>query len=198
MDRYSRFVAWLKILLPLMALGLLSTLFLLSRSYNPAPSVPFAESDIKERVQNQRVTALRFAGTTEGGDLVLITAATMMTGSETGNLAEDIRAQIDFASGTTVVLASETGSIDLDERLVHLEGGVVFTTSTGFEMRTEQLTANFDTLAVSSPKTITGSSPFGGVTAGSMRLTRPDSAKNAHLVFTSGVNLIYVPRPSKE
>jgi len=198
MDRYSRFVAWLKVLLPLIGLGLLSALFLLSRSFNPVVSIPFAESEIKERVQNQRVTALRFAGMTKGGDRVLITAATMLTGSETGNRAEELRAQIDLASGTRVVLASDTGSLDLNERLVRLEGSVVITTSSGFEMQTDQLTANFDTLAVASPGPVSGGSPFGRLTAGNLRLTRLDLEESAHLVFTNGVNLIYVPRRSKE
>ena len=38
---YSIFVAWMKILLPLAALVLLSTLFLLSRSGTRPPGCPF-------------------------------------------------------------------------------------------------------------------------------------------------------------
>ena len=44
MDRYSRMIAFLKVLLPLMALALLSTLFLLSQNTEPMASIPFAEA----------------------------------------------------------------------------------------------------------------------------------------------------------
>ena len=39
---YSRMIAWLKILLPLAALVLLSTLFLFARPRNPIATLPFA------------------------------------------------------------------------------------------------------------------------------------------------------------
>ena len=42
MDRYSRFVPSLKVLLPLAALAPLSTLLLFSRTTIPTPSAPFA------------------------------------------------------------------------------------------------------------------------------------------------------------
>ena len=54
MDRYSRMIVWLKVLLPLMALALLSTLFLLSRNVDPLASIPFAQAEIDERLKEKK------------------------------------------------------------------------------------------------------------------------------------------------
>ncbi len=45
-DRYSRMVALLKVSLPLIALGILSTLFLVSRAVDPPMTIPFADSEV--------------------------------------------------------------------------------------------------------------------------------------------------------
>ena len=47
MDRYSRMVAIFKVLLPLAALAILSTLFLLSRTIDPTTTIPFADQDFE-------------------------------------------------------------------------------------------------------------------------------------------------------
>ncbi|MEO0504251.1 MAG: hypothetical protein AAFZ14_13070, partial [Pseudomonadota bacterium] len=70
MDRYSRFVAWLKVLLPLAALALLSTLFLLSRNTDPIAAVPFADDELLDRVRDEQITGPFFSGTTTDGDRV--------------------------------------------------------------------------------------------------------------------------------
>ena len=41
----SRVVAWLRVLLPLAALAILSTLFLLPKSHDPDAAIPYADVD---------------------------------------------------------------------------------------------------------------------------------------------------------
>ncbi|MBL9052753.1 MAG: hypothetical protein JNN02_03385, partial [Tabrizicola sp.] len=45
-DAHTRVVTWLKVLLPLAALAILSTLFLLADQINPDDALPFAEVDV--------------------------------------------------------------------------------------------------------------------------------------------------------
>ena len=75
MDRYSRMVALLKVLLPLAALALLSTLFLISRGVNIEATIPFADHEIEERMRGQQITAPFFSGTTAQGDEITVTAS---------------------------------------------------------------------------------------------------------------------------
>ena len=85
MDRYSRTVAYLKVLLPLTALALLSTLFLISRGIDTEAVIPFAQKDIEERMRGQQLTAPFFSGTTSGGDEIMVTASTARPGGSSGS-----------------------------------------------------------------------------------------------------------------
>jgi len=186
------------VLLPLTALGLLSTLFLLSRNVEPMAAIPFAQTEIEERLRGQQITAPFFSGTTDGGDRVSISASTMMTEGSMNNAAQDISAQIDLASGTRVVLFADMGQFAVTRGASSLEGNVVITTSTGYKLTSDALETSFDTLNIESPGAITGNGPIGTLNAGTMRLRRPTEGENARLVFTNGVKLIYDPRNLQE
>ena len=54
-DRHTRIVGWLKIGLPLAALAILSTLFLLSRRIEPADDLPFAQVELEDRARRQQI-----------------------------------------------------------------------------------------------------------------------------------------------
>jgi lipopolysaccharide export system protein LptC len=198
MDRYSRMVAWLKVLLPLMALGLLSTLFLLSRNIDPMAAIPFADSEIQDRLRDQQVTGPFFSGSTIRGDQISFSAGKMGTASNDGTTAEDISAQIDLASGSRIVFFADRGVIDLAQDQSTLSGNVLITTSSGYKINSDRLIAAMSALSVESPKEVTATGPIGTLTAGAMRLNAPENAGNAQLVFTDGVKLIYDPQMIEE
>lgn len=198
MDRYSRLVAWLKVLLPLTALALLSTLFLLSRNTDPVAAVPFAEAEMEERIRDEQITAPFFSGTTDAGDRVSVAADTMRTNLGDKSEVAAMTAQIDLVSGTRIVLLSDTGRFDMSEATSILNGNVVITTSSGFRMTTDALYADFDSMQVDAPQQVNAQSPLGRLTAGQMRIKKHGPEKNTHLIFTSGVKLIYDPSNFEE
>lgn len=198
MDGYSRLVAWLKVVLPLMALMLLSTLFLLSRNVDPMATLPFADTEIDERLRGQQITSPFFSGTTDAGDQVTVSASTMATRNELNNEATDFSAQIDLASGARIILVADQGHFDLPANASRLQGNVVITTSSGFELASAELTAEFDTLVLESPGPVQGRGPLGTIDAGQMRLERKAAGQGAQLVFTNGVKLIYTPKIREE
>ena len=53
---HSRLVGVLKVLLPLLALAILSTLFLVSRKINPEDAIPYADVDIEDRLRDPKMT----------------------------------------------------------------------------------------------------------------------------------------------
>ena len=61
-NAWSRWVALLKIVLPLIALALLSSIFLLSRTIDPTATIPFTEVDVEDRVREPRLTEPKFSG----------------------------------------------------------------------------------------------------------------------------------------
>lgn len=198
MDRYSRLVAWLKVLLPLTALGLLSTLFLLSRNFDPIAAIPFAEAEIKERLRGEQITGPFFSGITDAGDQVTFSARAVRLGKGQGSRTDDLSVQIDLASGTRVTLSSDMGKFDMASAQLTLHGNVIIATSTGYELKSETLTTNFNILSVESPDAVMGNSPIGTLHAGKMLLERRRGDENAHLNFTNGVKLLYRPHIREE
>lgn len=198
MDGYSKLVAWLKVLLPLTALGLLSTLFLLSRNIDPVAAIPFAETEIQKRLQGQQITAPFFSGTSTTGDRISVSAGTMATAGDQNNAATDLAAHIDLSGGARVVLFSDRGDFDMAGGASSLEGNVVITTSTGYKLNSEELLTDFDQMSVESPGPVSGTGMSGTLEAGQMRLRKTDDGENAQLIFTNGVKLVYRPQELEE
>ena len=199
-DSYSRMVAWLKILLPLAALGLLSTLFLLSRVIDPTASIPFADTEVRDRVRDQQITGPFFSAITADGDQIAFLAERLTTvPNQIGtNRAEDIRIRIDMTKGTQFTLASQTAQVDISSDKADLQGDVVMTTSTGYLITTQALNARMSRLEVRSPGRVEATSPFGTLQAGQMLLTQTLPDTGPQLLFTNGVKLLYQPKTVKE
>lgn len=195
MDRYSRMIAWLKVLLPLMALVLLSTLFLLSRNVDPTATIPFAEAEIKKRLRDQQITGPFFSGSTTRGDQISFSANKMTSGQNGGETrAEDLSAQIDLASGSRVVFFADTGKVNIVSDTAVLSGNVLITTSGGYKISSDQLVSALSKLNIESPDKVVAEGPLGILTAGAMRIETSENVKNTQLIFTNRVKLLYDPQ----
>lgn len=194
-DRYSRMVAWLKVILPLAALGILSTLFLLSRSIDPDQAIPFADKEIQDRLRDQQVTGPFFSGTTADGDQLSFSASKLTTpGEQAGiNKAEDVSLVALRANGLRITINADAAELDMGANRAELTGGVTIGTSTGIDAQTEVLTSRLSSLLLQAPGHVIATSPFGTLTAGSMVIEVPEEGENAQLLFTKGVKLIYKP-----
>ncbi|MEM8690366.1 MAG: hypothetical protein AAGG57_00635 [Pseudomonadota bacterium] len=201
MDWYSRLIAWLKVLFPLAALALLSTLFLLSRNTDLTANLPYAEEEIKNRARDQQVTEPFFSGTTPAGDRLTIAASrvTSPVGNATRSEATDLSARIDLADGPRINVSSAQGLFDLAGRQTSFRGDVLFVTSDGYRIATEALDAGVtDEISVISPGAVDALSPIGELSAGSLAMTSAKEGKSAQLVFKDGVRLIYDPKSLEE
>ena len=74
-------------------------------------------------------------------------------------------------------------------------GGVLLTTSDGYDLRTEALELELETTRVQSRAEILVTSPLGQLTAGQFTMTGDGGADAPYrLVFKNRVKLIYVPQ----
>lgn len=196
MDWYSRLVSLLKVILPLAALALLSTLFLLGRSNEPNATIPYSDAEIAERLREQQMTGPFFTGTTADGDRIAFSAEklSVMPGS---NQATGITAQIDLAGGGRILLLSDTGVLDIAAARAELSGNVDITSDAGLRIEAETMTANLETGALLSPGPVTATGLIGRLEAGQMALQTSGGAP-AQLVFTNGVKLVYRPQSTPE
>lgn len=195
MDRYSRWVTILKVLLPLAALALLSTLFLLSRSDDPEATIPIAEQEALDRIRDQQVTAPFFSGTTQKGDEILVTAtsASLALGDKPA-AAQNLTAQIKTTDGLTIRMTSDRGMLSQPVDTATFEGNVLIETSTGYFIRTQSLSTQLRSIAATSPGKITGTGPLGDFVAGQMQMDAKNDGADIHMVFKNGVKLVYEPK----
>ena len=199
-DSYSRMVALLKVLFPLAALALLSTLFLLSRAVDPGSAIPFADKEVQDRLRDQQVTGPFFSGTTTDGDQLSFFAETLATpaGRVGTNLAEGVEAKVETSSGAQFEMQAKSAEFNVAKDRADLKGDVLLTTSTGYRILTNLLTSEISALSISSPGPVEATGPAGRLTAGSMNIA-PGNGKNAtQLVFTNGVKLIYTPQKTEK
>jgi lipopolysaccharide export system protein LptC len=194
-DTHSRIVFWLKILLPLAALAVLSTLFLYSRNIGGDGLLPFSDVDVEELARDQRLTSPQFEGiTSDGGALAVQAEVARPDPNGGGGTANGIAATYTLGTDTASVSA-EKGHLNTAAFEMRLEGGVRIETSSGYRISAEILTGRLDRTEVISPGPVTVEAPFGQITAGSMTLIGEAGTHAGHvLVFKNGVRLVYDPR----
>ena len=199
-DRYSQMVMWLKVALPLIALGILSTLFLVSRAVDTPTAIPFADTEVQERLTNQQVTGPFFSGMSANGDEISFVAETLTTpnGRTGANRAETVDVRVDYANGLQLLVTADWADIDVGKDTSELTGDVVVTASNGYVIRSDLLNMRMTQMEMTSPDRITATTPVGDLEAGAMHLTTPDGAAGSQLLFTGGVKLLYQSQPSKE
>ncbi|MCT4554901.1 MAG: LPS export ABC transporter periplasmic protein LptC [Pelagimonas sp.] len=191
---YSQVVAWLKILLPLAALAMLSTLFLLSRSRAPVMDVPFAEVLQQGETAQEQVGAPYFAGTTARGEMLTMTARTARPEADGVIRAEELEAQLRLLGGGQIRLDAARAMLRDGSQQVHLQDGVRIESTTGYVLQTDGLVSALDQVAVESAGPVTGTGPVGRLEAGKLKIAPIGETGDVHLLFTDGVKLVYDPK----
>jgi lipopolysaccharide export system protein LptC len=194
-DRHTRVVGWLKVVLPLTALAILSTLFLVARRIDPEAALPYAEVDVEDLAREPRMTAPTYAGTTEDGASLTLSADEARPATE-GHSAQAAGLRLDLATpdgGTTGVVAADARMDDTGRELV-LSGGVTLTTSTGYQLQTAEIAAKLDRTGLESRTAVVATGPAGEIRADGMVLRQDNRTPGAYvLVFKGSVRLVYQP-----
>jgi lipopolysaccharide export system protein LptC len=194
---HSRLVFWLKILLPLTALAILSTLFMVSRKVNPEDAIPYADSDIAARVNEPRLTDAVFAGMTVDGAALTVRAGEArpgVAGSANAGMASDLSGLLETPDGAHSDLAAKTGQLDQAAQLMLLSGGVLVTNSAGYRIEMPGMTVKLDRTGLDSAGAVKATGPVGQITANAMHLGPAEPGKPAYLlVFKGDVRLLYQP-----
>lgn len=195
---YSGFVAWVKIVLPLAALGILSTVFVFSDKFDPEETVPATGIDIEERARDQGATNAVFAGVTARGHEVTLRTARAMPSARAPRQfeAEDMSVRLKLRSGREIDIAARKGAVDQPRDRAVLSGDVAFRTSDGYALASDRMLVGFGELYAESPGPVSGTAPAGELTAQRMVLSTDPETETLHLLFTAGVKLVYRPENS--
>jgi lipopolysaccharide export system protein LptC len=194
-DAHTRVVGWLKVALPLMALAILSTLFLVADRIEPEDALPYAEVDVEDLAREPRMTAPTYAGTTTDGGALTLTAEEARPAAEgTPAQAEGLRLELATPDGGRTELLAAAAVMDDATRQVFLSGGVTVITSTGYRLETAEVAAKLDRSGLESRAPVKATGPAGEITADGMSLRQDNRTPGAYvLVFNGSVRLVYQP-----
>lgn len=191
---HSQLVGWAKIILPLCALALLSTLFLFSRDTGEPSEATITR--VEAIAREQRLSAPEFSGVTDEGAIIVLSAKTARPGDAGPDTVsiDEIRMKLDYPDGSDVEVNASQGQIDGRAQIAHLFGLARVETSNGYAMETNGLTANLETGVIFSDGLLEIRAPFGTLTAGNVTFQTSDEASGQQILFTNGVRLLYTPQ----
>ncbi|WP_424943501.1 hypothetical protein [Aliiroseovarius crassostreae] len=194
-NSYSRMVAWLKVLLPLIALGLLSTMFLISKSIDPTKSLTYARVDLDAVMREQKITGPTFSSVTKDGAAITFSADSARPEEGKNRYsARGMEARIETPDGATVDIQASDAMIDGAANMIDLTGDVTLITSTNYTIRTPGLATAMDATHIRSSGAVTAEGPLGNLSAGQATITQqPANTGTYLLVFKDGVKLVYDP-----
>ncbi len=189
---HSRVVVILKITLPLVALAILSSLFLFSRPIDPEDAIPYADVEIADRLAQPRMIGAGFSSVTSDGATLTLSADEAMP-QPGGASVKGLTGLLTFADGASTEIAATEGVLDRQAGQLALRKGVTLSTSAGYAITSDQVNIGTDRTWAESPGEVHATAPMGNLTAGGLRLDQTADGKTYLLVFNKGVRLIYQP-----
>lgn len=193
LDAHTRRVTIAKLVLPLLALGVLSSLFMFSKTIDPEAAIPYATVDVEDRLREPKMTGASYSGITNDGAALTISAAAVVPKADQNGAAKKVTARIITAGGAVSELDAEFVDFDSAGASAALTGGVSMD-SGGYHMTTAALDVATDRVSVISRGAVQANGPLGSLDAGQMTLSAAPNVAGAYvLVFKSGVRLLYQP-----
>lgn len=190
---YSQMVAWLKVILPLAALGLMSTMFLLSGGSSLETPVQVEVARNQDGTVAQGVGAPYYASLTEAGDRVTLMAQSARPQSDGSIIADQLDARIHFVDGTRMFLDALNATVEDGSDLLTMTGGVRIESSVGYVMTTNAMTSSLSKIEAESHGAVQATGPAGTLEAGKMRIGPSENGETSQILFTDGVKLVYQP-----
>ncbi len=198
LDLRSRVVAILKVGLPLVALALLSTLFLMQSDDGfQGGGISFTQGDMEALGEGLSVDNPILTGTSANNDRFRFTADRVIPDAAPPTRADMTRlaGDIELARGTRINLSAPTGAFDITNQRIALTGPVLIDMSDGYHMNAEAMDIDLAQGVLEARQDVETKGPIGTITSGTLRIEpkNPESDDARLISFGNGVRLIYLP-----
>ena len=193
---YSRIIGWLKVVLPILALGLLSTLFLVARTVDPAQQLPFADVDVEGIARDERVGSPDYSSVTTEGAAIAVAARIAVPDADDPSkvTGQEIQAEIDLPSGEHIDIVAGRMRLNPISGVATLSEDVVISSSLGYAIESSGIEVALDHTGVKSTGPARLSGDIGELTANQFELITQSGTKDGHLLLFNGdVRLIFTP-----
>ena len=189
---YSRYVVFMKFLLPLAALILIAAIFIWPQVHVADNSFSIGLSDVQlTGRENPSMVNARFVGSDKKSQPFSITAdlaKNLLIGNSKIEL-EMPKADIAAKDGTWMVLTANTGIYNQSGKTLSLDGSVNLFHDSGYEFNSKSANIDLDGGVAKSNVPITGQGPFGQLVAEGFRIEN----KGKSIYFTGKAKLILHP-----
>lgn len=197
---YSVFVQTMKVVLPLVALGLVALVVIWPHLQTDDLRFRIGFAAIQSNVDDgPNLLNPRYVGTDDDNQPFSITAdiAKRLSGegTETKIGLQVPKADITLEDGTWLVLTANTGVYARSDRTLDLEGEVNLFHDEGYEFRTEQAQIDLRAGTAQGDVPVEGQGPFGTLKSqGGFRMLD----KGKRIIFTGKSKLVMLPRSKKD
>ena len=193
---HSRIVGVLKVGLPLVALGMLASIFLVQTDDRLGGNIVFSRGDIEALGEGLRITNPTFTGTTAGQDRFRFTAALVEPDAAPPERARitTLAGEVALHNGPTVELEADTGDLHIPTERLDVAGNVRLRTSEGYRMVAEQATLDLEAGSLVAGNRVETTGPLGRIDSGSLTIQPAAASGEARrFSFGNGVRLLYDP-----
>lgn len=197
---HSRVVTILKLGLPLVALALVASVFLVQTDDRLGGTITFSDADVDQLGNGLRLTNSVFTGTTSSGDRFRFSAATVIPDAAPPKRATITRLDgtLELLEGPTVTLVADTGDLDIETQRLDIAGNVRIATSDGYELVSDKATIDFVSGSFVAGDEVLARGALGEITSGNLHVTPAAATGEARrFSFSHGVRVVYDPREPK-
>jgi len=192
-----RHVAFLKVVLPLIALLLLGLVLAWPR-LNPDPREfrlgAGGEAGVSVEAETSRMLKPRYVGTDESNQPFTVTAETAThAGSADRILLAEPKADVTLKDGSWVAVSAKEGLYDRNGQTLGLRGDVAVFHDAGYEFHTQSADIDLGGGGATGREPVEGQGPFGHLVAEGFQILD----KGARIVFTGKARVELRPEPRK-
>lgn len=182
---YTRMIGLLKIILPLMALAVLGTVFLITKEDGFDPGFTFSQAEFDALESGSFLDNPQINGKTADGDIFSLNAERIEPESQDLQriIASNLVSNFDFTSGISVEIIADTAEILMGEQLLVFPDGARIITSDGYDGTLKALTANLETGYISG-EMIEADGPLGHISAEIFRISSVGAGSNGNRVLS--------------
>lgn len=189
---YTRFVNLMKMLLPLVALVLISLVLVWPHLKPATNKFKIGIAALKTQfTKDANMTNPRYVGTDKNHRPYSITADIAKNLSKnSGDVEMEMpKADITLKDGSWLVLTAKEGIFNRDAKMLELKGSVNMFHDSGYEFRTAKLYVDLDTSTATSKDPVQGQGPFGTLKSQGFRIVN----KAQTIFFTGKTKMVIYP-----
>ena len=194
-DKYSTLVAIFKVMLPCLALIILSALFLLPDNRTKIQALNTIDKSTLNIVKKAGVNKPSFRGTLASGSNLELYATEIITKNNDKNIIEinEISARLELNKNNWATASAKKGVVNISEQTAEMVGKVSVKGSNGVLIETSDLKVFYAKSLVKTEGEVFMKGPFGTITAGSAEFydMNQNSGTGYVLLFNKGVKMQY-------